>query len=31
MLFLYGVLTGIAATLGGIYAGLAWRLRTMWR
>lgn len=31
MAYLLGVLTGIAVTLAGIYAGLAWRLKTMWR
>lgn len=31
MLYLLGVATGVAITLVGIYAGLVWRLRTMWR
>lgn len=31
MLFVYGIATGVALTVGGIYAGLAWRLKTMWK
>lgn len=31
MAYLYGFAAGVAVTLGGIYAGVVWRLRTMWR
>lgn len=31
MAYLAGFVTGVAATLGAIYAGLVWRLKTMWR
>lgn len=31
MLYLLGFATGVAVTLAGIYAGLVWRLKTMWR